>query len=87
MIAWGWVWNWKWRSGERGQEDEIGIPVPPELRQAIALLFGPGRTATLSVLILAVFIGGTWAVWRRVEKHVVSSPDYLITLPHIAITP
>ncbi len=61
--------------------------VPPWLRQTIALLFGPGRTCTLAVLVVAAFSGGAWAVWRHVEKHVEGSPDYLISVEQIAITP
>ncbi len=63
------------------------IGVPPWLRQTIAMLFGPGRTCTLAVLVVAVFSGGAWAVWRHVEKHVEASPDYLLTAQQITITP
>ncbi len=61
--------------------------VPPALRQAIALMFGPGRTITLAVFVLAVFAGGTVAVWRHVEKHVEGSADYRVGLEQIKITP
>ncbi len=61
--------------------------VPPWLRQTVALLFGPGRTCTLAVLVVAAFSGGAWAVWRHVEKHVEGSRDYLVSVEQIAITP
>ena len=61
--------------------------VPPWLRQTVAVLFGPGRTVTLAVLVVAVFSGGAWAVWRHVEKHVESSRDYLVSVEQITITP
>ncbi len=61
--------------------------VPPWLRQTIALLFGPGRTVTLAVLVVAGFSGGAWAVWRHVEKHVENSRDYLVSVDQITITP
>jgi len=61
--------------------------VPPWLRQMVALLFGPGRTIALAVMLTAAFTGGAWAVWRHVEKHVVNSPDYLIGVEQITITP
>jgi hypothetical protein len=61
--------------------------VPPWLRQTIVLLFGPGRTVTLAVLVVAVFCGGAWAVWRRVEQHVEQSLDYVVTVEKITITP
>ena len=51
------------------------------------LLFGPGRTVTLAVLVVAAFSGGAWAVWRHVEKHVEGSPDYLVSVEQITITP
>ena len=61
--------------------------MPPWLRQAVATLFGPGRTVTLAVLVLAAFSGGVWAVWRHVEKHVEGSRDYLVSVQQITITP
>jgi len=61
--------------------------VPPGLGRAIAFLFGPGRTLTLAVLVVVAFIGGIVAVWRRVEKHVESSPEYLVRVDQITITP
>ncbi len=51
------------------------------------MLFGPGRTCTLAVLLLAAFAGGAWAVWRRVERHVEASPDYVVSVERIKITP
>ncbi|MEI8371677.1 MAG: hypothetical protein WCJ35_02465 [Planctomycetota bacterium] len=61
--------------------------VPFWLRQTVVMLFGPGRTVTLAVLVVAAFTGGTWAVWRYVERHVENSRDYLISIEQIAITP
>jgi hypothetical protein len=60
--------------------------VPPWLRHTVAMLFGPGRTLTLAALVVAVFTGGAWAVWRHVEKHVENSRDYLVSLERISIT-
>jgi hypothetical protein len=57
------------------------------LWRTLAFLVGPGRTFTLAVLLVAGFTGGTWAVWRRVEKHVENSPDYLVKIEQITITP
>ena len=51
------------------------------------MLFGPGRTCTLAVLLLAAFAGGAWAVWRHVERHVEASPDYVVSVERIKITP
>ena len=61
--------------------------IPPWLRLTVAFLVGPGRTLTLTVIIVAGFTGGAWAVWRRVEKHVENSADYLVKIDQIAITP
>ena len=61
--------------------------VPYWLWQPLATLFGPGRTPTLAVLVVAVFCGGGWAVWRRVESHVERSPDYVVSIDRISITP
>lgn len=57
------------------------------LWQLLVFLVGPGRTLTLAVLLVAGFTGGAWAVWLRVEKHVEGSPDYLVHVEQIAITP
>ena len=61
--------------------------VPPGLRRVVAVLFGPGRTFTLAVLVLALFSGGAWAVWRHVRQHVEGSRDYLVSVQQISITP
>jgi hypothetical protein len=61
--------------------------VPPWLRQLAWLMFGPGRTVTMAVVVVAAFSGGAWAVWRRVEKHVENSPDYLVRVEQIVVTP
>jgi hypothetical protein len=61
--------------------------VPPWLRHTVVMLFGPGRTVTLAVLLVAGFSGGAWAVWRHVEKHVENSPDYRVSVDQITITP
>ncbi len=59
--------------------------VPPWLRHTVGMLFGPGRTATLAVLVVAGFSGGAWAVWRHVEKHVENSPEYSVSVEQITI--
>jgi len=61
--------------------------VPPWLRQIVVLLFGPGRTITLAMLLTAGFCGGAWAVWRHVEKHIENSPEYSVSAEQITITP
>jgi hypothetical protein len=61
--------------------------VPPWLRHTVATLFGPGRTVTLAVLVVAGFSGGAWGVWRHVEKHVENSREYLVSVEQITITP
>jgi hypothetical protein len=72
----------------RTAKKKNSVPIVPSgLRQAVAVLFGPGRAFTLAVLVLAVFTGGVWAVWRHVEKHVEGSRDYLVSVEQITITP
>ena len=61
--------------------------IPPWLRLTVAFVIGPGRTFTLAVIIVAAFTGAAWAVWRRVEKHVEASPDFLVRIDQIKITP
>ncbi len=61
--------------------------VPPALRQSVAFLYGPGRTLTLAIVVLAGFSGGAYAVWRHVEKRVENSSDYLVSVDQITITP
>ena len=51
------------------------------------MLFGPGRTYTLAVLVVAAFSAAAWAVWRHVEQHVEGSGDYLVSVEQITITP
>ena len=57
------------------------------LWRILVFLVGPGRTLTLVMLLVTGFTGGAWAVWRHVEKHVEGSPDYLVRIEQIAITP
>jgi hypothetical protein len=61
--------------------------VPWWFSRTISLMFGPGRSFTLAALVVAGFTGGAWALWQHVEKHVESSPDYLVKVDQIAITP
>jgi hypothetical protein len=63
------------------------VMIPPWLRYTVAFLIGPGRTFSLAVIIIAGFAGGAWAVWRRVETHVESSPDYVVKVDQITVTP
>ncbi len=61
--------------------------VPSGLWRTLVFLAGPGRTFTLAVLLVTGFTSGAWAVWRRVEKHVANSPDYIVRIEQIAVTP
>ncbi|HUT09414.1 MAG TPA: hypothetical protein VMY42_02870 [Thermoguttaceae bacterium] len=59
----------------------------PGLRKLIRFLWGPGRTATLMVLLIAVLLGGWCAAWSRVRDYVLSSDDYTVTPEQLEITP
>ena len=61
--------------------------VPPLLRNTLGLLSGPGRTATLGLLVLAAFVAWAVAVFMHVEKHIRDSPDYIVTVEKLSITP
>jgi len=59
----------------------------PPLRRLVRFLWGPGRTATLIVLLLAVLLGGWCLAWSRVRDYVLASDDYLVTPEQLEITP
>jgi hypothetical protein len=59
--------------------------LPARLAAAVAYLWGPGRTATAIVLLLAGFAAGSYAVWRHVEKK--ERARYILTLDQLQVTP
>jgi hypothetical protein len=59
--------------------------LPARLAAAAAYLWGPGRTATLLVLLVAGFSVGAWLVWQRVEKQ--ERARYILTVDQIEVTP
>ena len=65
------------------------VPIVPPLVAADgrgAVWPGP-HVSRWPCLVVAVFSGGAWAVWRHVEKHVEGSRDYLVSVEQITITP
>jgi hypothetical protein len=71
---------------DKRKSNSVAI-IPPYLRRTVSYFIGPGRTLTLAVIVLAAFGGGTFAVWRRVERHIETSPDYIVRAEQITITP
>ena len=58
-----------------------------KLAKLVALLFGPARTATLLVLLVVLFCGGTYLVWQKVNPRVLASDQYAVTPREVEITP
>jgi len=52
----------------------------------VSLLFGPARTATLLAIMLAVFCGGTYFAWQKVNPRVLASSQYAVTPSDVEIT-
>ncbi|MEE9602528.1 MAG: hypothetical protein V3V75_04430 [Thermoguttaceae bacterium] len=58
-----------------------------QLARLLSLLFGPARTLTLLVLLLALFSGGAYMVWRNVKEPLLRSAGYMVTPRNVEITP
>jgi len=56
-------------------------------RRLVSLVGRPGRPVLLGGLIVAVFLGAWYFVWREVRGHVLSSADYVATPQEVEITP
>jgi hypothetical protein len=64
------------------------VPLLPAWLRALAgTAVGPGRTFTLSVLLIAVFLLGWYFVWQHVRQHALASDRYTVTLEKVEITP
>lgn len=61
--------------------------VPPAIDKGFRWATGPGRTACLVLLVLGVFFGGWWLVWRSVGPWLLSREDYFLSVDAIEITP
>jgi len=59
----------------------------PGLRRLVRFLCGPGRPLTLTVLLIALLLGGWCAAWSHVRDYVLSSDDYTVTPKQLEITP
>jgi hypothetical protein len=74
--------------GMTSAKKDRSLPLVPDwLKRLIALLWGPGRTATLICLLLAGSVVGTSLVWAGVKHHVLSSGRFRVTQQHVTITP
>jgi hypothetical protein len=60
---------------------------PSRLLRIITLLWGPGRTPTGVVLLLAMFLIGWYWVWERVGGQAFATGRYAISQQQVAITP
>jgi cell division septal protein FtsQ len=61
--------------------------LPPPIKQLIALFTGPGRAAAMILLILAVFSGSWYAVWRSIGLDVLTSKPYWLGRKNVEVTP
>ena len=72
---------------KKGTSKRKPATVSPQWEKLIRLLGGRGRPVVLVVLIVALF-GGLWyAVWRRVGEEVLSSERYWLRPENVRITP
>ncbi len=61
--------------------------VPRWLKKLAAYVQGQGRPVALATVMIAVFLGGWFVVWRRVGEKVLSSDGYWVTQSNVEITP
>lgn len=60
---------------------------PAWIPRLLAFCWGPGRTGTLLVLVVAGFIVAVILVWRHVAPQVRASRQYALTLDQVYVTP
>ncbi len=60
--------------------------LPPWLRGAAKYLWGPGRPATVIVLLVGLLVGGWYLAWNKVRSNVLSSPSYVVTPEKVTLT-
>jgi hypothetical protein len=73
---------------DRMSASKARIPfIPAGLRRVIAAITGPRRPLALSLLLLAVFFGSWYLVWRDVRGHVLASSQYVVGPQDVEITP
>ncbi len=48
---------------------------------------GPARPVLCAAMMIVLFFGGWYSVWRHVRSRVLSSPQYLVTADSVQITP
>ena len=61
--------------------------VPVAVAKLLRLLGGPWRGAVLAGLLVGVFLGGWYLVWKEVRPQVLGSDAYLLTPDDVQITP
>lgn len=61
--------------------------VPGWLQRLVGFAWGPGRTATMLVLLVAAFIAATCWAWTVAQERVQSAPRYKITQQQVKISP
>jgi hypothetical protein len=50
-------------------------------------LLGPGRTATIAAVMIAIFFGGALVAWLKLSPKILASGEYRVGAEQIAITP
>jgi hypothetical protein len=61
--------------------------IAPWLRHSAAYLTGPGRVISLSMAMIAIFLGGWFFAWREVRSHVLNEKDYRVGPHDVEISP
>lgn len=74
-------------SAKKAKSSSKAALVPPPVKQLYRLFTGPGRTAALIVLTVAIFFGAWYAVWRAVGPDVLASQPYWLDQRNVEITP
>ena len=62
-------------------------PLALWLVKLVRLLAGPWRRAALASLLVVVFLGGWYLVWREVRPRVLASDEYLLSPHDVETTP
>jgi hypothetical protein len=57
------------------------------LRKLFFWLLGPARTAVVLLLLFALFAGGAWFAWRKLNGRILAASEYQIGPEQVEITP
>jgi hypothetical protein len=69
------------------KKQQSASPTAARLRRVFSWLFGPARTAVVLLLLVGLFVGGTWYAWTKLKGRIFAAPEYRIGPDRIEVTP